>query len=78
MSPAENSKPPSGGSITTDQCLTHIRDAAHSESNAVLRLACSLVEWVGVSVCCSVCCSVWVWVCDAACVAVFGTLDFHL
>jgi len=30
-----NSKSPSGGSITNDQCLhvTHIRDAAHSESN---------------------------------------------
>jgi len=32
MIPAENSKPPSGGTITTDWCLTHIRDAAHSES----------------------------------------------
>ena len=32
MSPAEHSKPPSGGTITTDRCLTHIRDAAHSES----------------------------------------------
>ena len=32
VSPAENSKPPSGGTITTDRCLTHIRDAAHSES----------------------------------------------
>jgi len=31
VSPAENSKPPSGGTITTDRCLTHIRDAAHSE-----------------------------------------------
>jgi hypothetical protein len=27
-----NSKPPSGGTNTTDRCLTHIRDAAHSES----------------------------------------------
>jgi len=26
-----NSKSPSGGTITTDRCLTHIRDAAHSE-----------------------------------------------
>jgi len=32
VSPAENSKPPSGGTITTDRCLTHIRDAAHSEN----------------------------------------------
>jgi len=32
VSPAENSKPPSGGTITTDWCLTHIRDAAHSEN----------------------------------------------
>jgi len=32
VSPAENSKPPSGGTITTDRCLTHIRDAAHSNS----------------------------------------------
>jgi len=49
MSPAENSKSPSGGSINIDRCLTHIRDAAHSESNAVLRfawLARSLNEWV--------------------------------
>jgi len=34
-SPAENSKPPSGGTITTDRCLTHIRDAAHSESRSL-------------------------------------------
>jgi len=27
-----NSKPPSGGTITTDRCLTHIWDVAHSES----------------------------------------------
>jgi len=27
-----NSKPPSGGTINTDRCLTHIRDAAHSKS----------------------------------------------
>ena len=33
VSPAENSKPPSGGTITTDRCLTHIRDAMHTESN---------------------------------------------
>jgi len=33
VSPAENSKPPSGGTITTDRCLTHLRDAAHSESS---------------------------------------------
>jgi len=32
VSPAENSKPPSSGTITTDWCLTHIRDAAHSEN----------------------------------------------
>jgi len=32
VSPAENSKPPSGGTVTTDRCLTHTRDAAHSES----------------------------------------------
>jgi len=31
VSPAENSKPPSGATITTDRCLTHIRDAEHSE-----------------------------------------------
>ena len=30
MSPAENSKPPSGGTI---RWINHIRDAAHSESN---------------------------------------------
>jgi len=29
---AENSKPPSGGTITNDRCLSHIRDGAHSES----------------------------------------------
>ena len=28
-----NFKPPSGGTITTEQCLTHIRDAARSESH---------------------------------------------
>ena len=33
VSPAENSKPPSGGTVTTDRCLTHIRDAAHSENS---------------------------------------------
>jgi len=27
-----NSNPPSNGTITTDRCLTHIRDAAHSEN----------------------------------------------
>ena len=32
VSPAENSKPPSGATITSDRCLIHIRDAAHSES----------------------------------------------
>jgi len=32
VSPAKNSKPPSGGTITNDRCLTHIRDATHSES----------------------------------------------
>ena len=32
VSPTENSKPPSGGTITNDRCLTHMRDAAHSES----------------------------------------------
>ena len=32
MSPVENSKPLSGGTITTDRCLTYIWDAAHSES----------------------------------------------
>jgi len=32
VSPAENSKPPSGGSITNERCLTHSQDAAHSES----------------------------------------------
>ena len=31
-------KPPSGGTITTDRCLTHIRDAAHSESFLVQKL----------------------------------------
>ena len=35
-SPAENFKPPSCGTITTDRCLTHIRDAAHSESRVRL------------------------------------------
>jgi len=33
VSPAENSNPPSGETISTDRCLTHIRDAAHGESN---------------------------------------------
>jgi len=32
VSPAENSKPPSGGTITNNRCIIHIRDAAHSES----------------------------------------------
>ena len=32
VSPAKNSKPPSGGTINTDRCLTLIRDAAHSET----------------------------------------------
>jgi len=36
VSPAENSKPPSGGTITNDWCLTHIRDAAHSECTVTL------------------------------------------
>jgi hypothetical protein len=31
-SPAENYKQPSGGTIPTDRCLAHIRDAAHSDS----------------------------------------------
>ena len=38
MSPAENSKPPSGGTITNDRCITHIRDAVHSEGNSSRRL----------------------------------------
>jgi len=32
VSPAENSKPPSGWTIITERCLNHIRDAVHSES----------------------------------------------
>jgi len=46
-----NSKPPSGGTITTDRCLTHIRDAAHSEnsgnmhSNSYTLLNSSTDEW---------------------------------
>jgi len=38
VSPAENSKPPSGGTITADRCLANIRDAAHSESFLVRNL----------------------------------------
>jgi len=36
VSPAENSKPPSGGTITDDRCLTQIRDAEHSETHRTL------------------------------------------
>ena len=35
-----NLKPPSGKTITTDRCLTHIRDAAHSDSNVFVSLLC--------------------------------------
>ena len=38
VSPAENSKPPSGGTITTDRGLTRIRDAAHSDCYAGRRI----------------------------------------
>ena len=54
-----DSEPPSGGSITTDRCLTHIRDAAHSESTHTQRvqsfsnssIACvhGHVRWEGTS-----------------------------
>ena len=30
-----NSKPPSSGTINTDRCLTHIRDAAHSDNTEI-------------------------------------------
>jgi len=81
VSPAENSKPPSGGTITTDRCLTHIRDAAHSESAGggkegtcdicVCVCVCDIYVCVGV---CDMC--VCVGVCDT-CVCV-GVWDMRI
>ena len=49
VSPAENSKPPSGGTNSTDRCLNHVRRRAQREHKAFQRkdghsFCCSLLQ----------------------------------
>ena len=67
MSPAENSKPPSGGSIN-DRCLNYIKDATRSES---IYKVSSLHVCVFICTCVRVCVNAYVHVsgmCTCVCV----------